>query len=245
MDTNQAREQSPSASSSSLPLLASSEASDHPVKTLGTLSHASPSHFSRLNIVVTCEPSHRAETTPTSVLHEGAPASHPSGFSFGLTSDSFNVCFSNASIVLTACASPIGQALCHELAGLGANLALTDSSKAAGQDLCRDLQRAGHSGSLLLATFDAKDTNRLVSFMKSASKTLNGIHGLVNCASFAPEVISLLRSKTFLPFPAAGEIGTIPFSLIPRAPVLLSARSSDSAGDAHASQLHEDLGRRV
>lgn len=82
----------------------------------------------------------------------------------------------------------IGQAICFELSKQGANLALTDPSKSAGQELCLELHKMGHTGPLLFAAIEYKDLDRLSSYVKGVSKTLKKIDGLVNCATFSPEV---------------------------------------------------------
>lgn len=103
--------------------------------------------------------------------------------------------FTGMNIVVTACASIIGKAVCFELAHQGANLALTDPSKSAGQELCRELHKSGHTGSLLFAAIDPKDLEKLSNYVKSVSKTLKKIDGLVNCATFSPEENMMHRSK--------------------------------------------------
>lgn len=82
----------------------------------------------------------------------------------------------------------IGQAVCFELSKQGAHLALTDPSKSAGQELCLELHKSGHTGPLLFAAIDLRDVDRLSSYVKGVSKTLKKIDGLVNCATFSPEV---------------------------------------------------------
>lgn len=93
--------------------------------------------------------------------------------------------FSNGN---AACASIIGQAVCFELAQQGANLALTDPSKGAGQELCRELHKSGYTGALLFSAIDLRDFEKLSSYIKNVSRTLKKIDGLVNCATFSPEV---------------------------------------------------------
>lgn len=98
-----------------------------------------------------------------------------------------------------ACASIIGQAVCFQLAQQGANLALTDPSKGAGQELCRELHKSGHTGSLLFSAIDLRDLEKLSNYIRSVGKTLKKIDGLVNCATFSPEV-RLLDLKLTLRF---------------------------------------------
>jgi len=124
------------------------------------------SALSGMNVVVTCEPR----------MISAAAKQYPGG---PLT---------DALVSSLACCSLIGQAVCFELAKQGANLALTDPSKGAGQELCRELYKSGHTGSLLFAAIDLRDLERLSSYIKNVSKTLKKIDGLVNCATFSPEV---------------------------------------------------------
>ncbi|KAK9893685.1 NAD(P)-binding protein [Cystobasidium minutum MCA 4210] len=98
-------------------------------------------------------------------------------------------------VIVTSCASLIGQAVCIELSKQGANLALTDPSKSAGQEVCRELYKNGHSGSLLFTAIELRDLDKLASYIKNASKTLKRLDCLVNCATFAPEENMMHRSK--------------------------------------------------
>ena len=96
--------------------------------------------------------------------------------------------------LLAGCTSLVGQAICHALASAGANLALTDVSKQEGQLLCQEIQaKPENRGSLLFSSFDPRESERLTAFVKSVTRTMKRLDGLINCAMYSPEVCGIFE----------------------------------------------------